>query len=256
MGNITCCAGPATPHVLRDTIGTDEFDRPASVRIAQSTEARVCFPVGGVGGLEVVASPPPSQEQSDWLTVNFPEYGTSALLNRLGFVSFDAFTAHCVGELLRSRLLGPWPCIVLTLFWPRSLCTPRSLALLSCCLAEVARYKAIVEPLLNRRCWFARLRQLSSAARCQLHDLADATSGVAVARVGFPEESLIHQLAELEVDLCLMYYQVRQDHIVPMNGLIPAICLSTARFGGTFRPDAPSQSHTLTCQLAGSTRLV
>jgi len=165
----------------------------------------VRFPVGGVGGLEVVAGPPPSQEQSGWLTVNFPEYGTSALLNRLGFVSFDAFTAHCVGELLRSRVLGPWPCIILTLFWPRSLCTARSLALLSGCLAEVDRYKAIVEPLLNRRRWFARLRHVSSAVRCQLHELADATSGVAMARVGFPEESLIHQLAELEVDLCLIF---------------------------------------------------
>ena len=107
MSNTACFVGSAPPHVLRGTIGTDEFDRPGSVRLAQPAEARVRFPVGGVGGLEVVAGPPPSQEQSDWLTVNFPEYGTSALLNRLGFVSFGAFTAHCVGELLRSRVLGP-----------------------------------------------------------------------------------------------------------------------------------------------------
>ena len=214
----------------------------------------MCFPVGGVGGLEVVGGPPPSEEQSDWLTVSFPRVWDFRLVESLRVVSFEAFSAHCVGELLRSRIFAPASCVVLALFWPRSLCTVRSLWLPSGWVLEVARYKTIVEPLLNQRRWFARLGHVSSACRCELHDLADATSGVAMARVGFPEESLTHQLAELEVSVVRVYSEVRQD--LRTDVPFPTNYLTAARFGWMLQPDAPSQWHTTTRQRAASTRLV
>ena len=158
------------------------------------------------GGLEVVRGPPATEDQSDFLTVNLVEYGVALPLDRLGFVSFDALTAHCVGQLLRLLTLSPAPCVLMTLFWPRSLSTDRSLGLLSECLAEVARYKAVVMPLLARRRWFARLRLVSPrASQCELHDVADATSGVVMGRVGFVLKALVRELSELEVDVVHVY---------------------------------------------------